>query len=180
MPRLEHVKYGKSRGSARVTQGTPATEDASTVLGPGLFHPNFRGARNRRGHPHSIGRLLGCPRTGDDATQTTHAGKNDVNLSNYPDLSTTTAGPSYQQTEPDWCVLVLYADETESNIKGIWGPYTDTHHVEQALAELQQWPLDGRWDVRRLNKFVARKAGNPPNSTAMWSWGGTDAIRTTN
>lgn len=82
--------------------------------------------------------------------------------------------------EPDWCVLALWADEEETILKGIWGPYTDSFHAEQALAELQLWPLDGRWDVRRLNKFVARKAGNPANSTQIWSWGNPDAIRTTN
>jgi hypothetical protein len=101
-----------------------------------------------------------------------------VNLTNTPSVSTT--GTYATQPEPNWCVLALWADDEETSLKGIWGPYTDFDLAEQALAELQQWPLDGRWDIRRLNKFVARKAGNPPNSTAIWSWQGTDAIRTTN
>lgn len=94
-------------------------------------------------------------------------------------MSLTTTTVNANPPDPDWCVLALWADEEETVLKGIWGPYTDTFHAEQALAELQLWPLDGRWDVRRLNKFVARKAGNTPNTTAIWSWSGTDAIRTT-
>lgn len=90
-----------------------------------------------------------------------------------------TVPPPQPEAEPDWCVLALWADEAETILKGIWGPYTDVMAAEHALAELQQWPLDGRWDVRRLNKFVARKAGNAPNSTQLWSWGNGDAIRTT-
>lgn len=108
------------------------------------------------------------PRSGDNGTPATAAGKYDVNLSNTPSIST--VNTLVTQPEPDWCVLVLWADDTEKDLKGIWGPFTDTYHVEQALAELQQWPLDGRWDVRRLNKFVARKAGNPPNTAGLWTW----------
>lgn len=99
---------------------------------------------------------------------------------NLTNASISTASALSAEPEPDWCVLALWADEQETQLKGIWGPYTDVLLAEQALAELQQWPLDGRWDVRRLNKFVARKAGNPPNSTQIWSWSGTDPIRTTN
>lgn len=93
-----------------------------------------------------------------------------MNLSNHPSLVTTTTSTGPHQVEPDWCVLVLYADDTEKDIKGIWGPYTAFGGAEEALDELRQWPLDGRWDVRRLNKFIARKAGNPPNTTAPWTW----------
>lgn len=92
-----------------------------------------------------------------------------MNLSNTPSISSTVSTLT-TAPEPDWCVLVLWADDTEKDLKGIWGPFTDTYHVEQALSELQQWPLDGRWDVRRLNKFVARKAGNPPNTAGLWTW----------
>lgn len=70
----------------------------------------------------------------------------------------------------DWCVLVLYADDTETNILGIWGPYTNYDYADAALTELRTWPLDGRWDVRRLNKFVAAKSGNTPNGLNQWTW----------
>lgn len=72
--------------------------------------------------------------------------------------------------EPDWQVLVLFEDAAETNVKGIWGPYTSVDIAASALDELRQWPLDGVWDMRRLNKFVARKAGNGPDGLALWSW----------
>jgi hypothetical protein len=92
-----------------------------------------------------------------------------VNLSNAAN-SVTTRSAASPELEPDWCVLVLYADDTERDIKGIWGPYTSFATCEEALSELRQWPLDGRWDVRRLNKFVARKAGNAPDQLVRWTW----------
>lgn len=98
---------------------------------------------------------------------------------NLPSTSSYTA-TQHAHTEPNWCVLVLWADDTEHDLKGVWGPYTDYNHAEAALEELRQWPLDGRWDVRRLNKLVAHAAGNPPNSTQIWSWGNPGTIRTTN
>ena len=58
----------------------------------------------------------------------------------------------------EWHVLVLFADDTEKDIKGLWGPYSSMDLATAALEELRQWPLDGRWDVRRLNKFVALNA----------------------
>lgn len=72
--------------------------------------------------------------------------------------------------ELDWHVLVLYADDTERDVKGIWGPYTCIDVATEALNELRKWPLDGRWDLRRLNKFVARKSGNQPNGLTQWTW----------
>jgi hypothetical protein len=72
--------------------------------------------------------------------------------------------------EPDWQVLVLFADDSEKDVKGIWGPYTSADAATTALEELRQWPLDGYWDLRRLNKFVARKAGNAPDQLARWTW----------
>lgn len=71
---------------------------------------------------------------------------------------------------PDFHVLVLFTDDTETDIKGIWGPYTDAVIANSALDELRQWPLDGIWDVRRLNKFVAAKSGNPSDSLMRWTW----------
>jgi hypothetical protein len=70
----------------------------------------------------------------------------------------------------DWHVLVLWADDTESTLKGLWGPYTNIDVAEIALAELRQWPLDGRWDLRRLNKFVALKAAAGEISVPRFSW----------
>lgn len=72
--------------------------------------------------------------------------------------------------EPDWHVLALFADDTERDIKGIWGPYSTFDIAMAAMAELKQWPLDGYWDIRRLNKFVARKSGNAPDQLVQWSW----------
>jgi hypothetical protein len=75
-----------------------------------------------------------------------------------------------QKSNPDWHVLVLYTDDTEHDVKGIWGPYTSLTIANSALDELKQWPLDGYWDVRRLNKFVAAKAGTPADSLMKWTW----------
>lgn len=74
------------------------------------------------------------------------------------------------QSIPDWHVLVLFSDDTEKDIKGIWGPYTSAAIAMSALEELQQWPLDGYWDMRRLNKFVAQKSGNAPDQLVRWTW----------
>jgi hypothetical protein len=60
----------------------------------------------------------------------------------------------------EWHVLVLFADDSERDIKGLWGPYSSMDVATAALDELRQWPLEGYWDVRRLNKFVALKAAN--------------------
>jgi hypothetical protein len=87
----------------------------------------------------------------------------------YPTLSTSTS-TAVAGAEPDWQVLVLYADDTEKDVKGIWGPYTSPDTAITALDELKQWPLDGRWDIRRLNKFVARRSGNAPDQLMQWSW----------
>lgn len=90
-------------------------------------------------------------------------------FSNSATQSTTASGARYAP-EPDWQVLVLFEDAAETSIKGIWGPYTSVDIAASALDELRQWPLDGVWDMRRLNKFVARKSGNEPNGLALWSW----------
>ncbi len=90
---------------------------------------------------------------------------------------TFTAFPAHTSTassmavEPDWQVLVVLDEESAiEKIKGIWGPYTSVEVASAALDELRQWPLDGRWDVRRLNKFVARKSGSEPDQLVRWSW----------
>lgn len=86
-------------------------------------------------------------------------------------LASIRANPAYQQqSDSDWHVLVLFEDTSETDIKGIWGPYTSERIAHLALDELRQWPLDGVWDVRRLNKFVAAKAGNPADGLMRWSW----------
>lgn len=77
-----------------------------------------------------------------------------------PDTFTAATTPSFK-IDPDWHVLVLFADDTEANIKGLWGPYSAFDIAMSAMDELRQWPLDGCWDVRRLNKFVALKSGAP-------------------
>lgn len=81
----------------------------------------------------------------------------------HPHLTTTTGLSA--TVEPDWHVLVLFTDDTERDIKGLWGPYSNITVAQSALEELRQWPLDGFWDVRRLNKFIALKAG-----TGQWTW----------
>lgn len=86
-------------------------------------------------------------------------------------MATHPAFSSGEQPEPDWHVLVLFdMDSTIEAVKGIWGPYTSADIATQALEELRQWPLDGRWDMRRLNKFVARKSGNAPDQLVRWTW----------
>ncbi len=88
----------------------------------------------------------------------------------FPASHTISAGMS-SAVEPDWQVLVLLDEEAAiEKIKGIWGPYSSVETASSALDELRQWPLDGRWDVRRLNKFVARKSGNGPDQLVRWSW----------
>ncbi len=88
-----------------------------------------------------------------------------TNVSTFPISQTVNTALA----EPDWHVLVLWADDSESDLKGIWGPYSTVDLVSAALEELRQWPLDGRWDVRRLNKFVARKAATK-DQFAQFSW----------
>lgn len=74
-------------------------------------------------------------------------------------------------TGNDWCVLVLWADDSESDLRGLWGPFTNFDIAGAALEELRQWPLDGRWDVRRLNKFVAQKSGTQPDTLSRaFTW----------
>lgn len=80
------------------------------------------------------------------------------------------SGSHIASTTPEWHVLALFTDDTLSDLKGVWGPYTNFNIACAALDELRQWPLDGFWDVRRLNKFVAAKAGNTPNSLSPWTW----------
>lgn len=58
-----------------------------------------------------------------------------------------------KQEPPDWHVLVLH-DGTEADIKGIWGPYPNATDAGLALAELQDWPIDGVWTTVHLKKFV--------------------------
>lgn len=87
----------------------------------------------------------------------------------YPTISTSTSR-AVAGAEPDWQVLVLFTDDSEKDIRGIWGPYTSADTAIQALDELKQWPLDGYWDIRRLNKFVARASGNIPDQLTRWSW----------
>lgn len=69
----------------------------------------------------------------------------------------------------EWHVLVLFADDTEKDIRGLWGPYSSMDIATAALEELRQWPLDGYWDVRRLNKFVALKAASTDGLT-RFTW----------
>lgn len=71
--------------------------------------------------------------------------------------------------DADWHVLVLYADDTEKDLKGIWGPYSSIEIATLALEELRMWPIDGRWDCRRLNKFVALKAATQDQLT-RFTW----------
>lgn len=87
---------------------------------------------------------------------------------NYPRTATQTTTATAPAVE-EWHVLVLFADDSERDIKGIWGPYSSFDIAHLALEELRQWPLDGFWDVRRLNKFVARKAENP-DSLMRFTW----------
>lgn len=68
----------------------------------------------------------------------------------------------------DWHVLILH-DGTEKDIKGIWGPYSSQGIANAALDELKQWPLDGVWVLRRLNKFLALKADRPDQLT-RFTW----------
>lgn len=93
-----------------------------------------------------------------------------MSYATYPSMTTASTLSRSEKPEPDWHVLVLYADESETDLKGIWGPYTSVDVATDALDELRQWPLDGRWDMRRLNKFVARKSGNEPDQLVRWSW----------
>jgi hypothetical protein len=76
------------------------------------------------------------------------------------------------KAESDWHVLVLFADDTEATIKGLWGPYTSFDIATSAMDELRQWPLDGYWDIRRLNKFLAAKSGvqTPDTLSRAFTW----------
>lgn len=95
------------------------------------------------------------------------AGKNCVTT--YP-ASNTFTHTGLKPPAFDWHVLVLFEDDSDKTIKGIWGPYTSADIASSALDELRQWPLDGRWDMRRLNKFVAAKSGNEPDQLVRWTW----------
>lgn len=109
------------------------------------------------------------PRTGDQGVyQHRPAGRDGVTT--FPASTTQSVSGTRQPPEPDWQVLVLFEDDHDSVIKGIWGPYTSVDIAASALDELRQWPLDGVWDMRRLNKFVARKSGNEPDSLTRWTW----------
>lgn len=90
----------------------------------------------------------------------------------YPHITTGTASALTPQTsaQADWHALVLWGDESESDLRGLWGPYPNVDVAGAALEELRQWPLDGRWDVRRLNKFVALKAAAGEISIPRFSW----------
>lgn len=75
------------------------------------------------------------------------------------------------QTNPDWHVLVLFSDDTESTVKGFWGPYSTFDIAVSAMEELRQWPIDGYWDIRRLNRFVALKLpGAGTDAYSHWTW----------
>lgn len=91
-------------------------------------------------------------------------------MNSYPTLRSSAISAGRVSPEPDWQVLVLFADDSANDVKGIWGPYTSVDMATSALDELRQWPLDGYWDMRRLNKFVARKAGNEPDQLLRWTW----------
>lgn len=80
-----------------------------------------------------------------------------------PLVSVTASTSTTPSVDPEWHVLILFADDTERDVKGIWGPYSTLPIAESALEELRQWPLDGFWDVRRLNKFIALK-------NSQWTW----------
>lgn len=88
------------------------------------------------------------------------AGKYDV--TSYPLPHTSTAATTPGQNTADWYVLVLFADDSETNVKGLWGPYSTFDIACAAMGELREWPIDGYWDIRRLNKFVALKTGTTP------------------
>lgn len=90
-------------------------------------------------------------------------------MSTYPVPNTFIASTTPVDLNADWHVLVLWADESENDLRGVWGPYSSVDLASIALEELRQWPLDGRWDVRRLNKFVARKAATKDQFT-QFSW----------
>lgn len=139
------MPYNETRGSARVTQGCP-------------------GYRTNPLRVAARGISLFRPRTGDTGNHRPPAGKDSVRTEQVNVPAHTTHATA------DWHVLVLYADDTERDIKGIWGPYTTVDIATDALDELRQWPLDGFWDMRRLNKFVAAKAGNAPNQLRQWTW----------
>jgi hypothetical protein len=141
------------RGSAASLRGAPATASQLLFLRPGA---------------HPLSPNLRPPSGGQAGSAGGTAGSGYVNFASATTGTSTSTYPA--QVEPDWQVLVLFADETDKDIKGIWGPYTNVDMAAAALDELRQWPLDGRWDMRRLNKFVARKAGNEPNQLMRWSW----------
>lgn len=92
----------------------------------------------------------------------------------YPRIDATGSSiniPNRMPQQADWHVLVLWADDTEAVLKGLWGPYTSVDVAGIALEELRQWPLDGRWDIRRMNKFVALKASTGDiNNVPRFTW----------
>lgn len=78
---------------------------------------------------------------------------------------------SSSDSQPDWHVLVLFADDTDDTLKGLWGPYSTLDNAMLAMEELRNWPIDGRWDIRRLNKFVALKlASGTDNPGRFFTW----------
>lgn len=90
----------------------------------------------------------------------------------YPHINTVSAQtiPADRRPEADWHALVLWGDDTDSDLKGLWGPYESVDAATAALEELRMWPLDGRWDLRRLNKFVALKAAAGQVAVPRFTW----------
>lgn len=155
------------RGSAASLRDAPAT--AVSPAARGISRRRGQDSRRRTAATTSgwldvtFAKLLRSPRR--------------VTAGKHPPLTgiqaVTTYTPPYttaRVTDPDWQVLVLFTDDTEKDVKGIWGPFTTVDNATHALDELRQWPLDGFWDIRRLNKFVAAKAGNEPNQALPWTW----------
>lgn len=99
--------------------------------------------------------------------QQARAGIGDVTT--YPSPTAHLFANTAPDLNADWHVLVLWGDESETDLRGVWGPYSTVDLASAALEELRQWPLDGRWDIRRLNKFVARKAATQ-DQIRTFSW----------
>ncbi len=49
-------------------------------------------------------------------------------------------------------VLVLF-DHEEGDLLGIWGPYATETDATAAREELNDWPLDGRWEIVALKRY---------------------------